>query len=157
MTVVLESPAAMPAAVEPVDPAYLVLDETFAKLVRYATEHFKVHRFYAADGVRQMLLYLKAVCLNPSVRLVPDVSVDPFWHAFLMHTEEYEQFEHEHNHGKRLHHVPIMLEDISSGAAMARTIPLLAASGYTFDTKFWETGESCCPPNPPVPCTNDPE
>lgn len=43
-----------------------------------------------------------------------------------------------------------MLEDIKSGAAMERTIPLLHATGYAVDMAWWETGESCCPPNPPV-------
>lgn len=154
MTVALERPLAL-AAGSPRDPAELVSAETFAKLVRYATEHHHVHRFYAAEGVRQGLLYLKAVCDNPGVRIVPDVSVDPFWHDFLMHTQEYERFERDHNGGKRLHHVPIMLEDIKSGAAMERTIPLLHATGYAVDMEWWETGESCCPPNPPVPCNGD--
>lgn len=154
MTVALERPPAV-LAEDGRDPAELVSAETFAKLVRYATEHHHVHRFYAAAGVRQALLYLKAVCNNPGVRIVPDISVDPFWHDFLMHTQEYEQFEQDHNNGRRLHHVPIMLEDISSGAAMERTIPILHATGYRVDMRWWETGESCCPPNPPVPCNPD--
>jgi len=95
------------------DPAELVSTETFAKLVRYATEHHHVHRFYAAEGVRQGLIYLYAVCTNPGVRLVPDVSVDPFWHDFLMHTQEYDQFCRDHNGGNFLHHVPIMLKTSS--------------------------------------------
>lgn len=139
------------------DPRELVSEETFAKLVHYSTEHYKVNRFYAARMIEQTLIYLKAVCDNPGVRIVPDISVDPGWHAFLMHTQEYAQFEHDHNESRRLHHVPIMLADISSGAAMERTIPLLHATGYRVDIEFWETGESCCPPNPPVPCTADPE
>ncbi|MFL6113162.1 MAG: hypothetical protein ACJ786_17655 [Catenulispora sp.] len=151
MTITLDRSPAIEVS-EPRDPAELVSPETFAKLVRYATEHHHVHRFYAAEGVRQALIFLKCVADNPGVRIVPDVSVDPFWHDFLMHTQEYAEFEREHNGGKRLHHVPIMLEDISSGAAMERTIPILRASGYAVDMKWWETGESCCPPNPPVPC-----
>ena len=153
MTIAMDRPATIGVA-GPRDPAELVSDETFAKLVRYCTEHYRVQRFYAADLIRQTLIYLKAVCENPGVRIVPDISVDPGWHAFLMHTQEYEQFEHDHNGDRRLHHVPIMLDDIKSGAAMARTVPCLIATGYAVDMKWWETGESCCPPNPPVPCTN---
>ncbi|WP_281181895.1 hypothetical protein [Actinomadura macra] len=41
-----------------------------------------------------------------------------------------------------------MIEDISSGAAMARTIPALRAIGYPVDVEFWSTGETCCPENP---------
>jgi hypothetical protein len=130
-------------------PRELVSEQTFAKLATYMVEHHRVTSAYAERVVEQTLIYLKAVADNPGVRLVPDVSVDPGWHAFLMHTIEYSEFEREHAAGTRLHHVPIMLEDIKSGAAMERTIPLLYATGYTVDPEFWVTGESCCPPNPP--------
>ena len=148
MTITLDRPVA-PEAATPKDPRELVSGETFAKLVTYTVEHQRVTRTYAERMIEQALIYLKAVAQNPGVRIVPDVSVDPGWHAFLMHTQEYEQFERDHADGRRLHHVPIMLEDIRSGAAMARTIPLLWATGYAVDPEFWLTGESCCPPNPP--------
>ena len=147
MTVTLERPAAKRAD-EPADPRELVGEPTFTKLVTYIVEHQRVTRQYAERMIGQVLIYLKAVADNPGVRLVPDVSVDPGWHAFLMHTEPYEVFEQVHNGGRRLHHVPIMLEDIKSGAAMARTIPLLNATGYAVDPEFWVTGESCCPAEP---------
>lgn len=147
MTIALERPETAQAG-EPRDPAELVSVETFDKLTRYMVEHHRVTQAYADRVVRQGLLFMKAMCDNPGIRIVPDVSVDPAWHAFLMHTVEYEQFEREHNGGRRLHHVPIMLEDISSGAAMRRTIPILYATGYEVDPEFWATGESCCPPNP---------
>lgn len=134
------------------DPQDLVRPETFAKLVRYVTEHMEVNRFYASRMLEQTLIFMKAMCDNPGVRIVPDVSVDPGWHAFLMHTVEYAEFEKTHNGGRRLHHVPIMPEDITSGRAMARTIDILTATGYPIDMEFWETGQSCCPPNPPIPC-----
>jgi hypothetical protein len=51
------------------------------------------------------------------VRLVPEISVDLGWRAFLMHTIEYTQFEQDYDGGRRLHHVSIMLEHSSSGAA----------------------------------------
>ncbi|WP_329521326.1 hypothetical protein [Spirillospora sp. NBC_01491] len=92
---------------------------------------------------------LKAVTDNPAIRIVPDISVDPGWHAFIEHTIEYAEF-CDRIAGRFLHHVPIMIEDISSGAAMARTIPALHATGYPVDMEFWDTGESCCPPQPCV-------
>lgn len=151
MTIILDREQSLGAAdaAQPCSPRELVSEQTFAKLVTYMVEHHRVTRAYAERVVEQTLVYLKAVVDNPGVRLVPDVSVDPGWHAFLMHTIEYSEFEREHACGRRLHHVPIMLEDIKSGAAMARTIPLLHATGYAVDPEFWVTGESCCPPNPP--------
>jgi hypothetical protein len=156
VTITVDHPA-KPTAAEQRNPRELVSPQTFTKLVTYIVEHQRVTRPYAERMIEQTLIYLKAVCDNRDVRLVPDISVDPGWHAFLMHTIEYTQFEQDHNGGRRLHHVPIMLEDISSGAAMARTVPLLHATGYPVDPEFWITGESCCPPNPPVPCTSDPD
>ncbi|TDD25594.1 hypothetical protein E1287_37160 [Actinomadura sp. KC06] len=67
----------------------------------------------------------------------------------MEHTIEYAEF-CDRVAGRFLHHVPIMIEDISSGAAMARTIPALHATGYQVDMEFWDTGESCCPPQPCV-------
>ena len=75
----------------------------------------------------------------------PTVSNRRCWSKVLRASTSFETYVK----GRRLHHVPIMLEDISCGAAMARTIPLLLATGYRVDTEFWVTGESCCPPNPP--------
>ncbi|NUQ98540.1 MAG: hypothetical protein HOY79_18970 [Streptomyces sp.] len=156
MTIALEGPAAPLALTGPPprDPRELVSGETFTKLVRYVTTHQEVHRFYAEREVGQMLVFLKAICQNPGVRLVPDLSVDPAWHAFLMHTQDYTSFEAEHNNGERLHHVPYIDADITSGAAMMRTIPLLHKTGFKVDAEFWETGASCCPPNPPPPCSD---
>jgi len=41
-----------------------------------------------------------------------------------------------------------MDEDIRSGAALARTIPYLEATGLYVDLEFWqgEAGASCCQP-----------
>ncbi|MEV5574799.1 hypothetical protein AB0L06_32590 [Spirillospora sp. NPDC052269] len=50
--------------------------------------------------------------------------------------------------GSFIHHHPVMDDDIRSGAALARTIPHLHATGYFVDPEFWEgeAGSSCCPP-----------
>lgn len=131
------------------DPCDLVSPETFDKLADFMVTRHRVTRAYAERVIEQTLVFLKAVADNPNIRLVPDVSVDPGWHAFIEHTVEYAEF-CERVAGRFLHHVPIMIEDISSGAAMARTIPALHVTGYLVDMEFWSTGESCCPPNPCV-------
>jgi hypothetical protein len=77
MTVTLERPTEPDTVTEPRDPRELVSEATFAKLVRYMTTHQEVHRFYAEREVGQMLVFLKAICDSPGVRLVPDLSVDP--------------------------------------------------------------------------------
>ncbi|TDD87547.1 glycine-rich domain-containing protein [Actinomadura rubrisoli] len=131
------------------DPRDLVSPETFSKLVRFMVTRHRVTVRYAERVMEQTLVYLKAVADNPAVRIVPDVAVDPGWHCLIEHTHEYAEF-CERVAGRFIHHVPIMIEDISSGAAMARTVPALHATGYPVDMEFWSTGETCCPENPCV-------
>ncbi|MGI5418840.1 hypothetical protein [Actinomadura luteofluorescens] len=47
---------------------------------------------YAERMVEQMLVWLKAVTNNPQVRLAMDESVDPAWHAFILHSQDYAEF-----------------------------------------------------------------
>ncbi|WP_242883105.1 hypothetical protein [Actinomadura litoris] len=127
----------------------LVSPETFSTLVSFMVTRHRVTGRYAERVIEQTLIYLKAVGDNPAIRIVPDVSVDPGWHCFIEHTREYAEF-CERVAGRFIHHVPVMIEDISSGAAMARTIPALHATGYPVELEFWSTGETCCPENPGV-------
>lgn len=131
------------------DPRELISPEAFEKLADFMVTRHRVSKAYAERVVGQTLVYLKAVADNPTIRIVPDISVDPGWHAFIEHTHEYAEF-CERLAGRFIHHVPIMVEDISSGAAMARTIPALHTTGYQVDMEFWVTGETCCPENPCV-------
>ncbi|TMQ90849.1 hypothetical protein ETD83_33650 [Actinomadura soli] len=131
------------------DPRDLVTPEAFDKIVDFFVTRHRVTRPYAERVFEQTLVFLKTVADNADIRVVPDISVDPGWHAFIEHTVEYAEF-CDRVAGRFLHHVPIMIEDISSGAAMARTIPALHATGYRVDMEFWGTGESCCPPQPCV-------
>ncbi|HEV2344047.1 MAG TPA: hypothetical protein VGS97_08140 [Actinocrinis sp.] len=90
MTITVDRPAEHEAT-QRRNPRELVSPQTFTKLVTYIVEHQRVTRPYAERVIEQTLIYLKAVCGNHGVRLVPDISVDPGWHAFLMHTIEYAQ------------------------------------------------------------------
>lgn len=47
-----------------------------------------------------------------------------------------------------IRHRPVMDDDIRPGAALARTVPYLRATGMYVDPEFWdaEAGSSCCPP-----------
>ncbi|WP_165975677.1 hypothetical protein [Actinomadura rubrisoli] len=46
----------------------------------------------------------------------------------------------------------VLDDDILSGAALARTIPALHATGYRVDMEFWDNeGAGCCPPECSMP------
>jgi hypothetical protein len=138
------------------DPRGLVEPEVFELLVADIMRYNHVTRVYAERLMGQALVFLKAHAdlvktakADPGawVRIVPSVPVDEGWHAFLKRTKPYTEFGMQHA-GDYLHHVPVMDEDIRSGAALERTVPILKATGYHVDMEFWEAGAGagCCPP-----------
>lgn len=138
------------------DPRELVPAEVFDLLVADIVRYNHVTRHYAERMMGQALVFLKAHAdllrkakESPGswVRIVPSVPVDEGWHAFLKRTGPYFDFGMEHA-GSYLHHVPVMDDDIRSGTALARTVPILEATGYQVDMEFWEAGAGagCCPP-----------
>ncbi|MGI5325166.1 hypothetical protein [Actinomadura nitritigenes] len=138
------------------DPRTLIPAKAFALLVDDFRNATHAGHDYCTRAVGQNLVFLKAVGdirraerQDPRsyVRIVPAPPVDQAWHLSLQRTEVYvpmsvtfaESF---------IHHRPVMDDDIRSGAALARTIPRLHATGYYVDPEFWdgEAGTSCCPP-----------
>jgi hypothetical protein len=141
------------------DPRELVSAEVFEKLTRYIIKDRQVSREYAERMFGQTLVFLKAYVDSRrdasgelmrlpgggTYRVVPDVTVDVGWHAFLQHTEDYVEF-CQRLAGEFIHHRPVLTEEMRSGAAMKHTLPALHATGYRVDLEFWRTAESCCPP-----------
>jgi len=129
--------------------AFDLLTEDFRK--KHHTSHA-----YTDRVVGQMLVFLWAAGKirrqarqdpSPYVRIVPTPPVDEAWHEALQRTEVYLPMSMAFA-GSVIHHRPVMDEDIRSGAALARTIPYLEATGLYVDPEFWqgEAGASCCPP-----------
>jgi len=127
------------------DPRELVTADLFELLVEDIRRHQPLTQSYAERMMGQGLVFLKAygttlreARVDPSrwTRLVPSVPVDPAWHAFILRSEPYHAFCMEVA-GCYMHHVPVTDEDIRSGAALDRTIPLLEATGYLVDMEFW--------------------
>jgi hypothetical protein len=144
MTVMAERPA---KAANAKDPRELVDPEVFDKLVGYVMEHESVTRPYAEGMIGQTLVFLKAVADNPRVRLAMDETVDPGWHAFILHSVEYTEF-CDRLAGRYLHHVPPPPGVAMDDDAVARTLPALRATGYRVEEEFWVNRSPCCPPNP---------
>jgi hypothetical protein len=127
------------------DPRELLASDVFDLLVGDIRRHYPVTRQYAERMMGQALVFLKANGImlreaqsDPSrwVRISPSVTVDPAWHAFILRSRPYHAFCMEIA-GCYMHHMPAMDEDLRSGAALDRTIPLLNATGYQVDMEFW--------------------
>ncbi|MFC5183586.1 glycine-rich domain-containing protein [Actinomadura harenae] len=138
------------------DPRELIPGEAFALLVDDFRKATHATHDYCARAVGQNLVFLSAVgrirCAERQdprayVRIVPTPPVDQAWHLSLQRTEVYLPMSLALA-GSFIHHRPVMDDDIRSGAALARTIPQLHATGYFVDPEFWEgeAGSSCCPP-----------
>lgn len=138
------------AAVAAKDPRELVDDGLFATLSAYVAKEQGVTRAYAEGVVGQALVWLRAVAENPGVRLAMSETVDPGWHAFLLHSQDYTRW-CEANLGYYLHHIPPAPGVNSGEDEIARTLPALLATGYTVDVEHWANAAyPCCPPNPCV-------
>ncbi|WP_207944474.1 hypothetical protein [Actinomadura rubrisoli] len=138
------------------DPRELIPAEAFNLLVEDFRKATHASHDYTRRVVGQSLVFLKAVGdirqaerEDPRnyVRIVPTPPVDEAWHLSLQRTEVYVPTSLAFC-GSFIHHRPIMDDDIRSGAALARTIPQLHATGCFVDPEFWEgeVGTSCCPP-----------
>ena len=128
----------------------------FEKLAGYVAKQQEVTPVYASRMVEQMLIWLKAVAENPTVRLAMDETVDPAWHAFILHSEEYTAF-CDRVFGRYLHHVPPGPSSSMPDEAINRTLPALHATGYAVDEEFWSGHKPCCPPNPCTQATQAPK
>lgn len=138
------------------DPRALVPAPAFTLLVEDFRKATHASHDYCVRVVGQGLVFLKAVGnirraerWDPRnyVRIVPTPPVDEAWHQALQRTEVYVPMSFVFA-GSFIHHRPVMDDDIRSGAALARTIPQLHATGFHVDPEFWEgeAGSSCCPP-----------
>lgn len=127
------------------DPRDLMDRDLFGELARRVMKEKQVTRGYAERVIEQTIVFLKACGLKGAeARLSPSIQVDPGWHAFLLYTRDYAEF-CERIAGRFIHHRPIWDRDISSGAALARTIEAIHQTGLTVDNELWEAPESCGP------------
>lgn len=137
------------------DPRELVSPEVFSTVSAYVARHQEVTLAYAERMVTQMLVWMRAVADNPGVRLAMDETVDPAWHAFMLHSQDYAAF-CDRLFGRYLHHVPPVDGTSHSDAEIDRTVPALRATGYEVDAEFWVGAKPCCPPNPCVAAAVEP-
>jgi hypothetical protein len=124
-------------------PRELISPELFAKLVTRVMEDEKVSEEDAKRVVAQTLVFLKACAVNPGRNLSPTKAIDPGWHAFILHTEDYAEF-CERVAGRFVHHRPICNDDIRSGTALERTIEALKATGYPIEWDLWTVNAADC-------------
>ncbi|XVQ07272.1 glycine-rich domain-containing protein [Spirillospora sp. CA-255316] len=139
MTIALDRTA---VAVVPA-PKDLIPRDLYAKLVARVMEDEQIPPDRAVRIVDQTLIFLKACADAPGRNLSPTKAVDPGWHAFILHTEDYANFCDTYA-GAFIHHRPICNNDIRSGTALGRTVEAIRATGYPIDWELWTVDEADC-------------
>ncbi|MGC5400570.1 glycine-rich domain-containing protein [Streptomyces sp. DT20] len=92
----------------------------------------------ADRGVGQMIAFLAAGAYSDTP-LSPSPLIDDFWHAFLLHTQAYQNF-CSGTIGKFVHHQPGFLDKEEHGggkALRARTVDAIVTAGFVIDMAFW--------------------
>ncbi|TYK43281.1 glycine-rich domain-containing protein [Actinomadura decatromicini] len=130
------------AATGAIDPRKLLDAETFESLVRDLVEEEHENLEAATRIVGQTLVFLRACADSPGAMLSPSKRVDKGWHRFILRTHLYAEF-CERVAGRFLHHDPVCTADIQSGAALARTVAALHATGFHVDDELWDVSGDC--------------
>ncbi|WP_371676861.1 hypothetical protein [Streptomyces sp. NBC_01276] len=140
MTITVESPVALRHGRDLVSP------ELFERLAAFCADEYGLERVVAERVMDQAIAFVYVLGSQKAYDMAPSERVDPGWHSFMLHTQEYaawcqEQF------GYFVHHSP---------NARVRTRPLLVsvadrvrAAGFEVDARLWGTAAEC---NPPACC-----
>lgn len=129
----------------------LVTPELFERLTDFCATEYGLE-YCVAKQIQDQAI---AMCYTMGVTrsgdtMAPSATVDPGWHAFMLHTEEYaawcqEQF------GYFLHHQPN--SKTRTRGLMTNTVDKIRAQGLVVDDRLWGTDAEC---NPPTCCGDGP-
>ncbi|MFI5800133.1 hypothetical protein [Streptomyces sp. NPDC051677] len=139
MTVAPERPVALQQGRDLVSP------ELFQRLVDFCAEEYG-HENSMAERVMNEALAFLDVMGQTGEGLSPAKNVDPGWHTFMLHTEEYEKWCVE-RYGRFIHHAP--KSRYRDRVTMADVVGKIRAHGFAVDESLWGTKAEC---NEPACC-----
>lgn len=125
----------------------LISPDLFRRLVDRIVHEDHVDTEGAERVLVQALAFLKACALNPDAGLAPSRAVDVGWHAFVLHTREYNEFCHRVA-GRFIHHTPND-ESTSGGiadresASIGATVAVMRAARLPVDVDLWTSAGDC--------------
>ncbi|MFB8183037.1 glycine-rich domain-containing protein [Streptomyces sp. NPDC055966] len=127
----------------------LVTPELFARLADFCAEEYGHERSMAERIMTEALAFVD-VMGRTGEGMSPSAVVDPGWHTFMLHTEEYAEFCHT-RYGRFIHHAP--KSRYRDRATMADVVARMRAHGYKVDESLWGTKADC---NEPTCCGDGP-
>ncbi|MDT9690228.1 hypothetical protein Q5762_18150 [Streptomyces sp. P9(2023)] len=129
----------------------LVSPELFEKLSVFCADEYGHELSMARRVMNEALAFLWVVgTTGKGEVMAPSAVVDPGWHAFMLHTQEYAdwcaaQF------GYFLHHAPN--SKIRTRGLMVSMVEEIRAAGFDVDITLWGTTADC---NSPACCGDGP-
>jgi hypothetical protein len=121
----------------------LVSADLFDRLVDRLAADESLSREDALRVMEQTLMFLKMCADHPQETLAPTKAVDPGWHTFILHTEDYAEF-CTRVAGRFIHHRPMAEGESGAGEALRRTVELLRTTKHRMDAGMWSVDEAKC-------------
>lgn len=145
MTVAPERPVALRHGRDLVSP------ELFHRLTAFCADEYGIDADTSARITSEALAFLYvAGTTRREHTMAPSKAVDPAWHTFMLHTQEYTAWCDEH-FGRHLHHAPN--SKTRTLGLMYDVTDAIRAGGFAVDTSLWGIAADC---NEPTCCSDGP-
>ncbi|MGW6786303.1 MULTISPECIES: glycine-rich domain-containing protein [unclassified Streptomyces] len=124
----------------------LVSPGLFERLAAFCADEYGLERVVADRVMDQAIAFVYVLGSQKAFDLAPSERVDPGWHSFMLHTQEYaawcqEQF------GFFVHHSPNSV--VLTRGLMVSVADRVRAAGFEVDARLWGTAAEC---NQPACC-----
>jgi len=145
MTVTSEKPVALRRGRDLVSP------ELFDKLTAFCADEYGLDGNLSARITDEALAFLWTMgTTGKGDAMAPSRDVDPAWHAFMLHSQEYADWCDAH-FGRFLHHTPN--SKTRTTGLMLDVMDLIRAAGFAVDKSLWGFAANC---NEPACCGDGP-
>ncbi|WP_030706540.1 glycine-rich domain-containing protein [Streptomyces sp. NRRL F-2580] len=144
MTTMLDAPVALRHGRDLVSP------ELFERLAAFCADEYGMERVVADRVMDQAIAFVYVLGSEKAYDLAPSQLVDPGWHTFMLHTQEYADWCQD-KFGYFVHHAPN--SKVRTRALMVSVADRVKAAGFNVDEKLWGTAAEC---NQPACCGDGP-
>ncbi|MER5500051.1 hypothetical protein ABT096_22995 [Streptomyces sp. NPDC002561] len=144
MTTMLETPVALRHGRD------LVSSKLFERLTAFCADEYGLERCVADRVMDQAIAFVYVLGSQKAYDMAPSQRVDPGWHTFMLHTQEYAGWCHE-QFGFFVHHAP--KSKVRTRGLMVSVTDRIKAAGFDVDTRLWGTAAEC---NQPACCGDGP-
>ncbi|MGW3194044.1 glycine-rich domain-containing protein [Streptomyces sp. NPDC001118] len=129
----------------------LVSPKLFARLADFCAEEYGYERSMAERIMNEAITLCYVMgSTNAGDVMAPSKVVDPGWHTFMLHTEDYADWCTE-NFGYFLHHRPN--SKVRTQGLMVDVVGRIRAEGFAVDERLWGAAAEC---NAPTCCGDGP-